>query len=69
MLFATDGHAELMEPAGRTLGLEGAGEALRAEAGALARRVVGLLGSTVTGWPRGREQVDGITFVVVRVAQ
>ena len=67
LLFATDGFFELLDPAGNALGFEGATKALRGTAGAPAREVVGHLVSTVAAWRGEREQVDDITFVVVKV--
>jgi sigma-B regulation protein RsbU (phosphoserine phosphatase) len=66
LLFATDGFHELLDPAGNALGFEGVKKALRRAAGAPAREVVARLTTAVATWRGAREQVDDITFVVVR---
>lgn len=69
VLFATDGFAELLDPAGNVLGFDGVVEALRAAGGAPAREVVERLGAAVIRWRGEREQEDDITLVAVRVTR
>jgi sigma-B regulation protein RsbU (phosphoserine phosphatase) len=69
LLFATDGFHEVQDPDGKELGFERAAEALRGAAGELAGEVVEQLMTIVANWRREREQIDDITFVVVRVQQ
>jgi serine phosphatase RsbU (regulator of sigma subunit) len=67
LLLATDGFAELLDPAGSSLGFDGAAEALRGAAGVAARDVVERLAAAAAAWRRERELADDITFVVIRV--
>jgi serine phosphatase RsbU (regulator of sigma subunit) len=68
LLFASDGFAELLDPADNALGFEAAVAAFRAAAGAPVRELIGELFARVTDWRDGREQADDITFVAVRTA-
>lgn len=67
LLFASDGFAEQLDPAGQPLGYEALAEALRAAAGAPAGEIAERLLARVAAWRGTREQGDDITFVVVRV--
>lgn len=69
LVFASDGFAEQLDPAGQPLGYEALADVLRASAdlsaGALAERLL----ARVADWRGEREQGDDVTFVVVRVAR
>ena len=66
LLFASDGFAELLDPADNALGFAAAAEALRSAAGVPARELIERLLARVAAWRCDREQADDITFVVVR---
>ena len=68
VLFASDGFAELTDPAGRQLGYDGVAESFRrASRAATARDVIEQLLADVAAFRATRPQDDDITFVVVRI--
>lgn len=67
LLFASDGFAEQLDPAGRLLGYEALADVFRASAGVPAGELVERLFGWITSWRGEREQGDDITLVVVRV--
>ncbi len=67
LLFATDGLAELADPAGRAFGDERIVEALRAAGDRPAAGIVDALMEAAAAWRGERPQVDDITVLVVRV--
>jgi hypothetical protein len=68
VLFASDGFAELRNPAGRQLGYDGATAAFRRCAQAsTANEVIERLFAEVTHFRASHPQDDDVTFVVVRV--
>lgn len=67
ILFASDGFAELTDPAGRQLGYDGVAESFRrASRAATAREMIERLLADVAAFRATRPQDDDITFVVVR---
>jgi len=68
ILFASDGFAELADPAGRQLGYDGVVESFRRAArAATASEVIERLTADAAAFRANRPQDDDITFVVVRV--
>jgi len=68
ILFASDGFAELADPAGRQLGYDGVVESFRRAArAATASDVIERLTADIAAFRGSRPQDDDITFVVVRV--
>jgi sigma-B regulation protein RsbU (phosphoserine phosphatase) len=68
LLFASDGFAELLDPADNALGFEAAVAAFRSAAGAPIRELIDKLLARVADWRGVREQADDVTFVAVRSA-
>ena len=67
LLFATDGLAEMLSPDGTPLGFDGAAEAFRYACGGTAQEVIDALLAKTASWRSGREQMDDMTLVAVRV--
>jgi hypothetical protein len=68
LLFATDGLAEMLSPDGTPLGFDGAAEAFRYACGGTAQEVIDALLAKTASWRNGREPMDDMTLVAVRVA-
>lgn len=67
LLFASDGLAEQLDPAGQPFGYERLAEAFRASAGVPAAALVERLLARAAEWRGAREQGDDITLVVIRI--
>lgn len=67
LLFASDGFAEQLDPAGHPLGYEALAESLGTGAALSARELLERLLSRVAAWRGNREQGDDITFVAIHV--
>jgi serine phosphatase RsbU (regulator of sigma subunit) len=66
LLFASDGFAEQLDPAGNPFGYERLAEELRASAGASPCEIVEALLARLAAWRGESEQGDDITLVAVR---
>ncbi|HVN76294.1 MAG TPA: PP2C family protein-serine/threonine phosphatase [Thermoanaerobaculaceae bacterium] len=67
LLFASDGLFELEDPGGAAFGFDRAARALREGGDGTAAELVERLSGAAAAWRAGREQVDDLTLVVVRV--
>ena len=69
LLFATDGLAEMLSPDGTPLGFDGAAEAFRYACGGTAQEVIDALLAKTASWRGGREPMDDMTLVAVRIGE